>query len=149
MKPKNWYINLAIFAAVMGIILITFGILIYFVRDHEGIQQWVIFGTVFISVGSGMVIIAVCLVLITPIKKRFAQPRIVDDPRISYFYDQVNNNYYSPKVFVNQTSSSFRIAASDLAQSNIESLSVPNLPVIKPSDDAILVQHKIVRILTL
>ena len=52
-------------------------------------------------------------------------------------------------MFVNQTSSSFRIAASDFTQSNIESLSVPNLPVIKPTDDAILVQHKIVRILTL
>lgn len=148
MKPKNWYINIAIFAAVMGIILITFGILIHFVKD-QGIVKWGIFGTIFISVGSGMVIIAVCLVLITPIRKRFAQPRIIDDPRISYFYDQVNNNYYSPKVFVNQTSSSIRIATSDLTQSNIESLSVPNLPVIKPTDDAILVQHKIVKILTL
>ena len=75
-------LNFAIFLAVIGCILIPFGLLMYWSENKE------IYGTYFVSIGGSAIFLCLILVAIYEIRRRLHSPHIVEDPRIAYIYSQ-------------------------------------------------------------
>lgn len=75
-------LNVAIFLAVIGCILIPFGLLLYWSDDKE------IYGTYFVSFGGSALILCLILYAIHELRRRLRRLHIVEDPRIAYIYNQ-------------------------------------------------------------
>jgi hypothetical protein len=79
---SNAPLNIAIFATVFGIILVTFGLLMYWAVDKET------YGTSFVSIGSSCILLGVIIAIVLSIRKRLQPTHIIDDPRIAYIFTQ-------------------------------------------------------------
>ena len=80
-------LNLALFMAVLGFILVVFGLLMYWSEDKET------YGTCFVSVGGTGIIVSMMMAIFSVSQRRFRSAHIIDDPRITYIYNQQYINY--------------------------------------------------------
>jgi hypothetical protein len=111
---SNAPLNIAIFATVFGIILVTFGLLMYWAVDKET------YGTSFVSTGSSFMLLGVIIAIVLSIRKRLQPTHIIDDPRIAYIFTHQIASYSSGSATIQMPSTS----------STTNLLSVHNLSII-------------------
>ena len=82
-------LNFALFLAVIGFLLVIFGLLMYWSEDKKT------YGTCFVSVGGTGIIISTIVAMFSTMQRRLRPAHIIDDPRISYIYNQQYLEYNS------------------------------------------------------
>jgi len=116
-------LNLAFFISILGFILLTFGLLMYWSDDKET------YGTSFVSTGSSLVITAIVIAIWTTSRRRFQPTHIIDNPRISYIYSQQYVDYSARTGAIQ-----LPIHSRD-SSLNSEDIPLPSLQVFNSSSD--------------